>query len=113
MIKWVIVIVCIVGIALTWILSSMFLVIHEAHGFATVREFESLHLIDLAKLEELKKEPQYKSYSIYGRVRAIGATNHYFEIFRFVLSLVFLAIMVLALSIPKPNRGHDTVAVQP
>ncbi|MFO0922642.1 MAG: hypothetical protein U0905_09175 [Pirellulales bacterium] len=100
--KWAIMSICAIGIALTWFLTSVILQIHAVHGFSTVKEFESLELIDVAKLEELKKEPQYKDYSIYKRVRDIGATNHYFDIFRIVLSFVFVVIAMMALTLPKP-----------
>ena len=106
--KWAIISICAIGIALTWFLTSVILQIHAVHGFSTVKEFESLELIDLAKLEELKKEPRYKDYSIYNRVRDVGAINHHFDIFRFVLSFVFIVIAILALALPKPIRANQT-----
>ena len=56
MIKWAIISICVIGIALTWFLTSVILQIHAVHGFSTVKEFEYLKLIDLAKLEELKEK---------------------------------------------------------
>ncbi len=95
-------------IALAWFLTSVILQIHAVHGFSTAKEFESLELIDLAKLKELKKEPRDKDYSIYKRVRDVGAINHHFGIFRFVLSFVFVIIAILALALPKPIRANQT-----
>jgi hypothetical protein len=106
--KWAIISICVIGIALTWFLTSVILQIHAVHGFSTVKEFESLDLIDLAKLEELKKEPRHADYSIYERVKEVGATNHYFNIFRFVLSFVFVVIAIMALALPKPIRANQT-----
>lgn len=106
--KWAIISMCAIGIALTWFLTSVILQIHAVHGFSTVKEFESLELIDLAKLEELNKEPRYMDYSIYKRVRDVGATNHHFDIFRIVLSFVFVVIAILALALPKPFRANQT-----
>ena len=108
MVKWAIISMCGIGIALTWYLTSLILQIHAVHGYSTVMEFDSLDLIDKAKLEELKKKPRYENYSIYKRVRDVGATNHHFDIFRFVLSFVFVVIAILALALPKPIRGNQS-----
>jgi len=111
MIKWAIISVCGIGIALTWFLTSLILEIHAVHGFSTVREFESLELIDQAKLEELKNKPRYQNYSIAKRVRDVGATNRYFDIFRVVLTLVFIVIMALASALPNPRLAKRTQAM--
>lgn len=109
MIKWAIVILCIVGIALTWFLTWVILGIHAVHGISTVVEFESLDLIDKARLAELVKDPRYEGYSIYGQVRSIGATNHYFQLFCVILTGVFVVIAILALAIPPANPTKHIV----
>lgn len=110
MIKWSIISICVIGILLTWVLTSVILDLHSAHGYSVVREFEQLELIDRSKLEELKKEPLYKDFSLYQRVQGIGATNRYFGVLRVVLSCVFVAIAMLALAIPKPSQVNGRSA---
>jgi hypothetical protein len=109
MIKAGIVFSCIVGVALTWFLSGLVLHIHAVHGYSTVVEFESLDLINKANLDELRKDPRYVDYSIYRRVRDIGATSHHFEIFCFVITLVFIVIAVFALSIPPADPPKEVI----
>lgn len=75
-----------------------------------MRELEQLELIDRSKIEELKKEPLYKDFSLYQRVQGIGATISYFGVLRVVLSCVFVAIAILALAIPKPSQVNGRSA---
>ncbi|MBN8603278.1 MAG: hypothetical protein J0M26_19740 [Planctomycetes bacterium] len=104
MIKWSIISLCGFGILLTWLLTEAILAVNAAHGHSVVREFEILELIDRAKLEELRKLPSHKDYSIDKRVKDIGATKFHFGVFRIVLTCLFVVITLLALAVPKPDQ---------
>ncbi|MFN9445638.1 MAG: hypothetical protein ACK57Y_06335, partial [Pirellulaceae bacterium] len=47
---------CILGIVLSWLLPTLVRAIHDAHGMATAHEFQAYQLIDKQRLEAIKTE---------------------------------------------------------
>ena len=86
---------CALGIFLSWFLPTIVRAIHDAHGMATAHEFHTYQLIDQERLETVKAEFGMPNYSVEQRVRAVGGVHFYLPIVSVILGAVFLAIGAL------------------
>jgi hypothetical protein len=103
-----ILLLCVVGVLLSWLLPTIVRAIHEAHGMATAHEFHSYHLIDQDRLEVVRHDFQMPNYSVEQRVRAVGGLHIYLPIVSVVLGLIFAIIGVLTwLSSSSDISQHD------
>ena len=82
--------------ATSWFLPLLIRAVYETHAFSTVREFEIYHMIDVDAVEAYRTEYDDPGYSIFGRVRVIGALHVYMPILSCILSCLFRLIGVLA-----------------
>ncbi len=90
-----ILLLCVLGIFLSWLLPTVVRAIHDAHRMATAHEFHSYRLIDQNRLEAVKTELHIPHYSVEQRVRAVGGVHIYLPIVTVVLATLFGAIGIL------------------
>ena len=86
---------CILGIVLSWLLPTIVGAIHDAHGMATAHEFQAYRLIDQDRLEAIKTEYSMPDYSVEQRVRAVGGIHIYLPIVTWILATLFGLICIL------------------
>lgn len=86
---------CVLGIVLSWLLPTLVRAIHDAHGMATAREFQAYQLIDQERLETIKTEYSMPDYSVEQRIRAVGGIHIYLPIVTWILATLFGVIGIL------------------
>lgn len=82
---------CLLGVLLSWLLPTLVRAIHEAHAMATAHEFQTYRLINQERLQEIKTEYDMPNYSVEQRVRAVGGLHIYLPIISLSLAAVFIA----------------------
>ncbi|MEM6473851.1 MAG: hypothetical protein AAF802_30125 [Planctomycetota bacterium] len=97
---------CVLGVFLSWFLPTIVRAIHEAHGMATAHEFHSYRLIDQERLEAVRTEYHIPNYSVEQRIRAVGGVHIYLPIVTGILATIFGALGILVwMSPPDSNSG--------
>lgn len=86
---------CVLGIVLSWLLPTLVRAIHDAHGMATAHEFQAYQLIDQERLETIKTEYSMPDYSVEQRIRAVGGIHIYLPIVTWILATLFGVIGIL------------------
>lgn len=86
---------CALGIVLSWLLPTMVRAIHDAHGMSTAHEFHAYQLIDRERLEAVRTEYNMPDYSVEQRVRAVGGIHFYLPIVSVILATLFGVIGIL------------------
>ncbi|MEO9932410.1 hypothetical protein [Rhodopirellula bahusiensis] len=91
-----IIVLSLFGIAASWVLPLLIRAVYDAHAFSTVREFEIYNMIDVDAVEAYRTAYDDPDYSIFGRVRVIGALHIYIPILSSFLTCLFALIGILA-----------------
>ena len=91
-----IVVLSLLGIAASWVLPLLIRAVYDIHAFSTVREFETYNMIDVDAVEAYRTEYDNPDYSIFGRVRVVGALHIYIPILSSILTCLFASIGILA-----------------
>ena len=91
---------------LSWLLPTIVRAIHDAHGMATVHEFQAYQLIDQERLEAIKTEYSRPDYSVEQRVRAVGGLHIYLPILTWILATLFGVIGILVWMSDSPSVGN-------
>jgi uncharacterized membrane protein YbaN (DUF454 family) len=99
---------CILGIVLSWLLPTIVRAIHDAHSMATAHEFQAYRLIDQERLEAIKTEYSMPEYSVEERVRAVGGIHIYLPIVTWILATLFGVIGILVWMADPPSVGTRT-----
>jgi len=86
---------CVLGVILSWLLPTIVRAIHDAHGMSTAHEFHAYQLIDRDRLEAVKIEYDMPDYSVEQRVRAVGGIHIYLPIVTVILATLFGAVGIL------------------
>ena len=87
--------ICVLGVVLSWLLPTIVRAIHDAHGMSTAHEFHAYRLIDQERLEAVKAEYDMPDYSVEQRVRAVGGIHIYLPIVTVILATLFGAVGIL------------------
>lgn len=88
---------CAIGTVLSWIGPQFIGAYHDAWGMSISAEFKARSLIDEQKLAELRLEPEYKDFTIEGRIRNSRVFREYVTALSLLLIVVFLCIASVAL----------------
>ena len=98
-----VILLCLLGVVLSWLLPTIVRAIHDAHGMATAHEFHSYQLIDRDRLEAVKTEYDMPDYSVEQRVRAVGGIHIYLPIVTVILATLFGAVGILVWMSDPPS----------
>ena len=101
---------CILGIVLSWLLPTLVRAIHDAHGMATAHEFQAYQLIDKQRLEAIKTEYSMPDYSVEQRVRAVGGLHIYLPIVTWILATLFGVIGILVWMTDPSSVGNGAAS---
>ena len=97
-----------VGVAMSWLLPSALLDLHDTVAYSTLYEFSSRGIIDTAALEEWKRRPGEEDYSPYQRMKDIGGLHVYFPVMSSALTVVFGANIACVLLLKQAREPGKT-----
>ncbi len=96
------------GVAMSWVLPSVLLALHDTVAYSTLVEFHSRGIIDKQALEEWKERPGEEDYSPYERMKDIGGLHVYFPVMSSVLTVVFSGNIACVLLLRQDRKPSET-----
>ena len=93
---YVLVVLNLIGILLSWLLPSVILAVHNAHAYSTYIEFTSRDLIDISAVEEWRKRPGEKDYQIQRCMQEIGGLRYHLPKMSWILTALFATNVAVA-----------------